>query len=76
MKKILTLVLTGMIIASCTVNPDNRSTLIIQEKTLRNNPTIGKYKYMVYVTNSDDQWIEYHSDEDWNVGDTLKIVKK
>ena len=57
-------------------NPDKKSVMIIQEKSLANSDEIGKYKYTITITNSSNKFIHFYSDSNWDVGDTIKLTKQ
>lgn len=57
-------------------NPDKKSVMIIQEKSLVNRDEIGRYKYTIEITNSSNKIIYFYSDSNWDVGDTIKLTKQ
>lgn len=57
-------------------NPDKKSVMIIQEKSLVNRDEIGRYKYTIEITNSSNKIIHFYSDSNWDVGDTIKLTKQ
>lgn len=70
------LIITTLFLSSCsTYNPDKRSINLIKTKELVNLEKEGKYKYTIETTFSDIFVTNLYSDSNWNVGDTLKIIK-
>lgn len=75
MRKTLTICITLLLFSSCNVNPDKRSTFLIESKELKNYLLNGKYKYTIRLDYSNIEVIYFYSDSNWNVGDTLKLTK-
>ena len=75
-KLIILTILIGMNSCNLPTNPDKRSVMTIQEKSLVNSDEIGRYKYTIKITNSDNKTIYFYSDSNWDVGDTIKLTKQ
>ena len=79
MKKLILIAITGILLSSCKLTPSvicGRSYPIIVRKELQND-NYSKFFYIIKSYSPDERTctIEFYSDSDFNVGDTLKINK-
>ena len=76
MKLTYLIIITMLLFTACSVDPDKRSDFIINSKQLTNYLESGKYKYTIFISHSNEGVMYLYSDSNWNVGDTLKIIKQ
>ena len=79
MKKLILIAITGILLSSCNLTPSvicGRSYTRIVRKELEND-NYGKFSYKIesYTPEGRTCTIEFYSDSNFNVGDTLKINK-
>ena len=72
--KIMLLIIMPMMVASCGSTISDGSQLIVLEK---GRCPMDRYKYRyVLFNNTDIPNVTFYSNEDYDVGDTLKFTKK
>ena len=70
------IIVSCLLLSSCGIDPDKRSTITIKSKEFSRYEGEGKYHYEIYISCCLTNYNDYYSDSSYEIGDTLILVKK